>query len=131
MEGAPSFNRKTLQISSSYKRFSAWILVLLFTAMWSLKSGHIWLMHHADLDKHPVCEASHDQKSAHIHDERWAKEDCTLCAFVVSVSEPFTLPTLPDIRPILPDSNLPFFQLAPVHLNQVSDSAMRRGPPRT
>ena len=103
--------------------------MLLFTAMWSLKTGHVLLLHHSEAVKHPVCEVAHDQKSAHIHDERWAKEDCLLCAFVVSAQEPFVLPELPDLLSKLPDSESPAFYFAPVFSKKACDSAMRRGPP--
>ncbi len=67
------------------------MLLLLFLAFWSVKTGHVLLMHHHHAD-HPVCAAASDNSTAHLHDERYAAEDCTLCAFVPSVQEVFTIP---------------------------------------
>ena len=103
--------------------------MLLFTAFWSLKTMHVMLAHHHDASEHPVCEASHDQKSAHIHDERWATDDCSLCAFVVSVPEPFSSPGLPIFSTKLPDSASPVFYHAPVFIQKACEVVMRRGPP--
>ncbi len=103
--------------------------MLLFTAFWSLKTAHVLVWHHHDASEHPVCEASHDPNSTHIHDGRWANDDCALCAFVVSVSEPFSLTGLPVFFTKLPESPSPVFYQAPVFAQKGSDSAMRRGPP--
>jgi len=103
--------------------------MLLFTALWSVKTAHVLLSHHHHQAEHPVCETSHDPKSAHIHDERWGVEDCSLCAFVVSVSEPFYLPSPPVFLSKLPDSESPVFYNSPVFAKRASDSFMRRGPP--
>ncbi|MFN0176116.1 MAG: hypothetical protein ACKVU0_15820 [Saprospiraceae bacterium] len=113
----------------TYRRFSAWALVLLFTALWSVKTAHVLLSHHHHQDEHPVCEATHDPNSAHIHDERWSVEDCSLCAFVVSVPEPFVLGILPNFLSKLPDSESPIFYHTPAFAKKGSDSVMRRGPP--
>ncbi len=103
--------------------------MLLFTAFWSLKTAHVLLMHHHDSTEHPVCEASHDQNSAHIHDERWANDDCSLCAFVVSASELFSFPALLAFQSKLPESESPVFYHAPVFSKKACDSTMHRGPP--
>ena len=103
--------------------------MLLFTAFWSLKTAHVLMMHHHDASEHPVCEVAHDPNSTHIHDERWANDDCTLCAFVVSASEPFSQISLPVFLTKLPESPRPVFYQTPVFAKNTSDSAMRRGPP--
>lgn len=104
-------------------------MVVLFTAFWSLKTMHVLVFHHHTQAEHPVCEAAHDQKSAHIHDERWAKEDCTLCAFVVSVQESFSIPELRDILHKLPESTSPDFYQAPGLPTKANDAFQQRGPP--
>jgi len=104
-------------------------LLLLFTGLWSVKTAHVLLSHHHAVAEHPKCEVSHDPNLSHIHDERWAKEDCSLCAFVVSVPEHFTLPTLPALLSSLPESGLPLFYHAPGFSRTAGDPAMRRGPP--
>lgn len=118
-----------LQVNWSYRSLSAWALMVFFTAFWSLKTAHVLVLHHHASSDHPVCEAAHDQKSAHIHDKRWANEDCSLCAFVVSVSEPFLLPALPILFSKLPDSESPVFYFAPVFSKKACDASMLRGPP--
>jgi hypothetical protein len=102
--------------------------MLVFTTFWSLKTAHVLLLHHV-ASEHPVCDASHDANLAHIHDERWANDDCTLCAFVVSASEIFSLPALPALKSKIPDSEAPVFYFTPVFSKKACDSAMRRGPP--
>ncbi|MDO8365196.1 MAG: hypothetical protein Q7T20_00260 [Saprospiraceae bacterium] len=113
----------------SYQRIGAWALALLFSAFWSLKTVHVLASHHHDVSEHPVCESAHDSNSAHIHDERWAIDDCSICAFVVSISESFSLTGLPIFLSKLPESESPIFYQAPVFANKACDSAMRRGPP--
>jgi len=117
-----------LQQNRSYQRIGAWALVLLFSAFWSLKATHVLLSHHHD-EEHLVCEASHDSNSAHIHDERWANDNCSLCAFVISASESFSLLALPDFQAKLPDSAPPVGYQAPLFAKKAHDAAMRRGPP--
>ena len=118
-----------MQQNRSYQRVGAWALLLLFTAFWSLKTVHVLALHHHHGDDHPVCEVSHDPNGAHIHDERWANDDCALCAFVVSVPEPFSLPTFSILFSKLPDSESPVFYQAPVFFKKAADAVMRRGPP--
>lgn len=90
---------------------------------------HVLLLHHHhDLD-HPVCEISHDPGAAHIHDERWAVEDCTLCAFTVSVPEPFILPLLEDIRLKTPESSAPGQYATPFYAKPDFSAGLLRGPP--
>jgi len=119
-----------LQQTRSYQRLGAWAVLLLFTAFWSSKTVHVLLAHHHDHEaEHLVCDAAHDPNVAHIHDDRWATEDCSICAFVVSVPEPFSLLSLPKFFPKLPNSASPVFYHTPVCDKQVCDPAMRRGPP--
>jgi hypothetical protein len=105
-------------------------MLSLFSAFWSQKSLHVLFAHHHDHEEHLVCEAAHDPNTAHIHDERWAVEDCTLCAFVVHAAEPFVLAALPVFSFQLPESELLPCYLGPACSKQARDSAMRRGPPQ-
>lgn len=118
-----------LNKNGSYQRLGAWAVLLVFLAAWSLKTAHVLLLHHSDQAKHPVCEAAYEHHGTHLHDERWVNEDCSLCAFVVSVSEPFALPVLIAFLSKLPDSESPAFYFAPFYSKKACDSAMRRGPP--
>ncbi|MBC7775143.1 MAG: hypothetical protein H7246_06855 [Phycisphaerae bacterium] len=118
-----------MQQNWSYRRVCAWALMLLFTAFWSLKTVHVLVLHHHNPSEHPVCELAHDQQGTHIHDERWASENCSLCAFVVSASDSFSLPVFPALLPKLPESESPVFYLAPAFSKKACDSTMRRGPP--
>lgn len=119
----------TLQQTWSYRHICAGALLLLFSTFWSLKTGHILLAHHHESEEHPVCEVSHDPKSAHIHDERWAFEDCSICAFVVSVLEPYALPGLPIFSIKTPISTAPIFYQTPLFAKKDQDAEMLRGPP--
>jgi hypothetical protein len=104
-----------------------------FSAFWSLKTMHVLLEHHHHDSDHPVCEVSqdsvHDPGVAHIHDERWAVEDCTLCAFTVSAPEPFTLPVLQDIWVKNPEKSAPDHYVSPLFSKAAFDFNFRRGPP--
>ncbi|MDX1912295.1 MAG: hypothetical protein SFV22_12455 [Saprospiraceae bacterium] len=118
-----------MQYQSSYRRIGAGALMLLFTALWSLKTTHGWLLHTHSHEAHPVCSAAYDHHSAHIHDESWAKEDCTLCAFVVSIPEPFSLPEWPFLQHQPPQCGPGPIYTAPFVSKSVCDAALRRGPP--
>lgn len=98
---------------------------------WSLKTGHGFLRHHAGEAKHPVCEAGYEHNVVHIHDERWAKEDCSLCDFVVSVSEVYSLPLLSCRKAALPGLERPLYYVEPFFSKKDKDSVMRRGPPQS
>lgn len=105
--------------------------MLLFTTFWSAKTLHGLIAHHHDHDEeHLVCEVSHDPSTAHIHDDRWAVEDCSICAFLVSIPETYSLHTLPTkFFAKLPGSAPAVFYHAPVCSRWVCDAVMRRGPP--
>ncbi|MBN8677529.1 MAG: hypothetical protein J0M29_04845 [Chitinophagales bacterium] len=114
---------------STYQRYGAWSLALLFSAFWSLKTMHLLLVHHHHEAAHPVCEVSHDPSSAHIHDERWAVEDCTICAFVVSVPELFAAFLMEDMVLQAPVQCKPAMYTPPVYVKATFDANFRRGPP--
>lgn len=116
-----------MQQKISYRHWSACLLVLIFASMWSLKVGHALLAHHEHAE-HPVCEAATDHHGAHLHDERYAGEDCSLCAFVLAVPEVFSISVL--ISPVaqLPDSMQPSLYETP-HSKTVFDTTTLRGPP--
>lgn len=109
----------------------AWALMLLFAAFWLFKTAHTLSEHHHDHANREACKTLCDHSRAHLHTLHWAKDDCSLCAFVVSVPEPFVLSALPDFLAKLPDSESPVFYRAPVFSKKACDSAMRRGPPAT
>jgi hypothetical protein len=118
-----------LQQRQSYQRLGAWALLLFFVAMWSLKTAHGWLSHdhgHAD---HPVCEAAYDHHKAHFHDDRYANEDCSMCAFVVSVAD---APPVWHALGFLASPKIalksPFFYEKPL-VSAGFDLTQRRGPP--
>jgi hypothetical protein len=68
---------------------------MVFSLGWMLKTAHVLLAHTHDHGEHLVCALDYGQNATHIHDERFAPDDCSLCAFVLSDSEP---PSLFDIR---------------------------------
>jgi hypothetical protein len=118
-----------LQQHRSYQRLRAWALLLFFAAMWSLKTAHGWLSHDHSHADHPVCEVAYDHHKAHLHDERYANEDCSMCAFVVSVTDAppvwsaFDFSASPKMATILP-----FFYEKPL-VSAGFDLTQRRGPP--
>jgi len=103
-------------------------LALVFAAACSLKTVHSLLLHHAHAD-HPVCEAAYEHQGVHLHDERYSPDDCSLCAFVLSVPEMLSISAFVTRAVKLPDSESPNFYHAPVNSKTACDSTLRRGPP--
>ncbi|MBK7936199.1 MAG: hypothetical protein IPJ82_03600 [Lewinellaceae bacterium] len=112
--------------NSSYRRFGALALILVFSATWSLKSIHEFFRHHHD---HPVCTAAFDGQTTHLHDERYIGDDCSLCAFVLFVPEVITITALVATPSKLPDTVPPVFYQPPSGSKTACDSTLRRGPP--
>lgn len=103
-------------------------LALLFTTVWSVSSLHDFFLHHDH--EHPVCEAAYEgSNGTHIHDDRYEANDCSLCAFVLSVPEVLSFLTLPTQPTKLPDSESPNFYHSPTQSKTACDSTLRRGPP--
>lgn len=101
-------------------------MALIFAAFWSLKTAHVLFWHHAHHNA-PVCEAAHDERASHLHDERYNPDDCSICAFICAI---------PEIQPVsvqLPTLRV-FTNALPVHLlvsctpADVSHTCLR-GPP--
>jgi len=116
-----------LQSKATYRLWSARVLLLLFLTFWSAKTGHALLMHHQHAD-HPVCAAASDNSTAHLHDERYAPEDCTLCAFVPAVQEVFVVPVWTTEFIPAPDTQQPLMYES--EAGRLADTAaVSRGPP--
>lgn len=103
-------------------------MTLIFAAACSLKTVHGLLLHHSHAAR-PLCEAKYDGKGAHIHDERYAANDCSLCAFVLSVPEMLSISALFAPPAKLPDSESPVLYQQPAVKKTACDSTLRRGPP--
>ena len=95
--------------------------------MWSLKVGHALLAHHEHAE-HPVCEAATDHHGAHLHDERYAGEDCSLCAFVLAVPDVFSISVLVSTAASLPPATSPMLYETR-HDKTAFDTTDLRGPP--
>ncbi len=64
------------------------LLTILLLGFWLMKALHPLLEHHHSHEDHPVCTAAErDRSEHHLHDERYAADECSLCAFVLSVQE--------------------------------------------
>lgn len=98
-------------------------MVVLFINAWLVSSLHNLFLHH----EHPVCEAAHD--GAHLHDERYAGDNCSLCAFVHYVPEIPALSSFFSLSAKLPDSEAPCFYRQPFCQKSACDPVFRRGPP--
>jgi hypothetical protein len=103
------------------------LLLFVFLTMWSVKMGHAFFMHHRHADR-PVCEAAADRYSAHLHDERYTGEDCTLCAFVLAVPEIFSISVLPDVVLVAPATTRPSLYRS-LYGQSGYDTTVCRGPP--
>ncbi|MBK9338936.1 MAG: hypothetical protein IPM98_21320 [Lewinellaceae bacterium] len=67
-------------------RINTALLALVFLMSLTLKTGHLLLLHHDHQDI-PTCEAGHDSHTAHLHDERYNPDDCSICAFLFATPE--------------------------------------------
>lgn len=89
--------------------------------------GHALLAHHDHADR-PTCYVATDHDGTHLHDERYAGEDCSLCAFVLAVPDVFSISVL-----VRPAASLP--HMAPTMLYETRhdktafDTTDLRGPP--
>ncbi|MBK6929609.1 MAG: hypothetical protein IPH12_01640 [Saprospirales bacterium] len=75
-----------MNIRQAHFRLKAALLGLAFVAAWGLKTSHLLLLHHVH-HTIPVCEAEHDENSAHLHDARYNPDDCSICAHLLAVPE--------------------------------------------
>lgn len=63
-------------------------LTFLLLGFWLMKALHPLLEHHHSHEDHPVCTAAERDRSVHhLHDERYATDECSVCAFVLSTQE--------------------------------------------
>lgn len=103
------------------------MLLFVFLAMWSVKMGHAFFAHHQHADR-PVCEAAADHSTAHLHDERYAGEDCSLCAFVLAVPDVFSISVLLSPAASTPDTASPTLYES-LSGQSAFDTTVSRGPP--
>jgi hypothetical protein len=70
------------------RRLSAGLLTVFLLGFWLMKALHPLLEHHHSHEAHPVCTAAErDRSEHHLHDERYATDECSICAFVLSIQE--------------------------------------------
>lgn len=118
-----------MQFNYPYRQIGAWALTLIFATTCSLKSVHNLLLHDHDHDAHPVCEAAYSHDGLHLHDERYNPDDCSLCAFVLSVPELISMAAFPAAIAKLPNSQRASLYHAPDLSKIACDITLRRGPP--
>lgn len=122
----PLSDFQIIKLKNTYQRFGAWAILLVFLAGWSMGSMHRLLQHHAHSG--PECAVNYDGHSTHLHDERYANEHCTLCAFVLSAPYLLTVSTL-LAKPVLAPVAKASFQRSPSCTNTTHDTTCLRGPP--
>ncbi|MEI6408977.1 MAG: hypothetical protein WCR52_06325 [Bacteroidota bacterium] len=115
-------------VKSTYRQFSAMLLMLLFTAAWVLQATHDLFLHHKH--SHSVCEAAYDQGSnKHFHDHRFAPENpCPLCAVWFSAPELPQIPAL-HLTPKIASSNSTLRAYIAPEVSRTCNCIYRRGPP--
>ena len=117
------FNLKTQTI---YTHIKAGLLALVFVASWSVKTAHSLCMHHEHHDV-PVCEAAHKGNTKHLHDERYAPEDCSVCAFIFAVPEIVCVPVFSPLP--APAENRETAAMPSAYRPVYGDAVRLRGPP--
>ena len=96
-------------------------------ALWASKSLHGFLLHHEHAE-HPVCEAESESGGTHIHDQRYATDDCSICAFVLAIPGWVSISSAIAGPSELPERNAPFLY-SPTHSKTACDTNSSRGPP--
>ncbi len=115
-----------IKLKKSYQRFGAWAILLIFLAGWSMGTMHRLLQHHEHSG--PECSVNYDHHTTHLHDERYANEHCTLCAFVLSAPYLLSVSAL-AAKPALAPASKTSFQPSPGCANTIHDTTCLRGPP--
>lgn len=95
--------------------------------MWMLKMSHALASHHRHTDR-PVCEAASDRSDTHLHDERYAGEDCSLCAFVLAVPDYISFSVLLTSASPAPDTAQTMLYES-LRGKTAFDTTVLRGPP--
>jgi len=95
-------------------------------AGWSMGMVHRLFQHHEHSG--PECMVNYDHDATHLHDERYANEHCTLCAFVLSAPYMLSVSAL-AAKPALVTASKATFQLSPSCTNTIHDTTRLRGPP--
>jgi hypothetical protein len=103
--------------------------LLVFLAGWSMGTMHQLLSHHDHGDKIScILEAEHDPDVAHIHDERYENDHCSLCAFLLSTPELLSISAVlkaVECDPVSRDS----FHCTASPARAAHDTTCLRGPP--
>jgi hypothetical protein len=88
------------------------------------------LVHHNHSGKQEcgVNENPHDPHTTHLHDERYANEQCSLCAFVLSTPEIPVVKYLFYTRGVSPGT-LDTFRCTPSSTRTIDRTNSLRGPP--
>ncbi len=87
---------------------------------------HRLLQHHEH--DGPQCRVNYERNGAHLHDERYANDHCTLCAFVLSAPYLLSVSAL-LAKPALAPVSKATFQRSPNGTNTLLDTTCLRGPP--
>ena len=85
------------------------------------------MAHHEHADR-PSCEVATNHQGTHLHDERYAGEDCSLCAFVLAIPDVFSISVLISPAAQLPDTAQQMLY-ENRHIHTVFDTISLRGPP--
>ena len=72
----------------TYQRLTSGALLCFLVGFWLMKALHPLLEHHHAHEDHPACTAAdRDRSEHHLHDERYAVDECSICEFLLSVQE--------------------------------------------
>lgn len=102
--------------------------LFVFAAAWLLRVAHGYAAHAGHGHERPVCSAAHaGSDKIHLHDERYAANDCPVCAFWFAVPELPSITVLQSHQTILAATAAPEYQSADVR--RTPEANFRRGPP--
>jgi hypothetical protein len=119
-------NYPIIKVNNTYQRFGAWAILLIFLTGWSMGTTHRLLQHHEH--DGPQCKAKFERNATHLHDERYANDHCTLCAFVLAAPYLLSVSAL-SAKSVLAPISKASFHLSPSCTNTLHDTTCLRGPP--
>lgn len=119
----------TVQHPPTFHKRTAQVLVLLFAAAWLLRTVHGFILHPGHTHDRLVCTAFYDGRpgKTHLHDKRYAVEDCPVCDFAFAIPELLSVTALLTPPAVLHDSVATILPAS--ERSTLKDTTFRRGPP--
>jgi hypothetical protein len=118
-----------LTILFKIRPYLAGFLLLSLMLSTGLRAAHSLFLHECHNHERLHCSTETEGKGSHIHDERFAPSDCSLCEFVFQAYSfrPSFVHTIPCQA--IPETIIQPIHEAPALCHAAIDAAPSRGPP--